>query len=330
MKTLYRNFRSIFRRFPASIVMNVVGLALALAAFIIIMMEVRFEVTYNKCLENVGRIFMLSRTGEDGSQLSVFSRPLIENLKNISPEIEECSYCEWDWELQAVDSDNTPLFQSKASGVAPDFFSMFRFDWITCDTASFTGQLYIFIPESMALRVFNTTDLAGTFVREEGKNYGWTIGGVYRDFPENCSVRNIIYNTLGNAYKNNWRLSNFFAYVLLKNPEKAAETEQLLNDMEQLPKESVIHLTPYQDVPYRTDLTTCEPLKLNRQQRYVYSAIALLIILIAAINFTNFYTALAPLRIGCQTPAARKDADDRKRRAGTHRFRAGATHRKSG
>ena len=297
MKTLYRNFLSIFRRFPASIVMNVVGLALALAAFIVIMMEMKFETTYDDHLKNAGRIFMLTRTAEDQSLLTTFPRPMVENLKSVSPEIEGCTYCEWDWKLQAADDSNQPLFQSAACGIAPDFFTMFSFDWITCDSTTFTGQLYIFIPESLALKYFHTTDLVGTVVKEENKDYGWTIGGVYRDFPENCSIRNMVYNTLGNAYKDNWRLANFFAYIMLKHPEKAEEVEQLLNGMTQTSSHSTIHLTPYPDVPYRTDLNTCNPLKLDSLQRYIYLAIALLIILTAAINFTNFYTALAPLRV---------------------------------
>ena len=137
MKTLYRNFLSIFRRFPASIVMNVVGLALALAAFIVIMMEMKFETTYDDHLKNAGRIFMLTRTAEDQSLLTTFPRPMVENLKSVSPEIEGCTYCEWDWKLQAADDSNQPLFQSAACGVAPDFFTMFSFDWITCDSTTF-------------------------------------------------------------------------------------------------------------------------------------------------------------------------------------------------
>lgn len=297
MKTLYRNFQSIFRRFPASIVMNVAGFSLALAAFIVIMMEVRFESAYDRTLKNANHIFMLVNEPEGNMPWSTFARPVIENLSSISPEITRCTFVEQGWTLHAVSPDQKQEFETTARGVAPDFFPMFGFEWIACDTTTFTQPLHIFIPESMALTYFSTTDLVGKFFDEKGRGYGWTIGGVYRDFPENCSVKNMVYNTMGNAYKDNWSEASLFAYLQLENPEKKTELEGLIQSKIIESDNASIHLVPYPDLPYRKDLKTSDSIKLSMQQRYVYTAIALLIILIAAINFTNFYTALAPLRV---------------------------------
>jgi hypothetical protein len=99
MKTLYRNFLSIFRRFPASIVMNVVGLALALAAFIIIMMETYYEQTYNSSLKNIDRIFFLYEQREGSVPSSLIARPDIEHFKTISPDIVHSVYYEPAWWL---------------------------------------------------------------------------------------------------------------------------------------------------------------------------------------------------------------------------------------
>ena len=60
MKALYKNFISILRRFPLSIAMNVAGLTLAFAAFIIILMEVQYEMTYDSRITQAGRIFHIS------------------------------------------------------------------------------------------------------------------------------------------------------------------------------------------------------------------------------------------------------------------------------
>ena len=61
MKALYKNFTSILRRFPLSIAMNVAGLTLAFAAFIIILMEVQYEMTYDSRITQAGRIFHISK-----------------------------------------------------------------------------------------------------------------------------------------------------------------------------------------------------------------------------------------------------------------------------
>ena len=296
MKTLYRNFRSIFRRFPASIVMNVVGLTLALAAFIIIMMETRYEQTYNSSLKNIDRIFFLNEQIKGSLPSSVFTRPNIEYIKNLSPDIVHSVYYEPAWWLAATTPDNEVHIETLSSGVEPGFFSMFGFDWIDCDTTTFDDFLYIYIPESMALKYFNRTDLVGTFLKLDHNDYGWTIGGVYRDFPENCSIKNIVYNLMGNAYKDERINFSLNGLLELRHPEDKDKVEKLLNE-EATPEDSLV-LTPFSEVVYQKDLDLHnETVKLNHQQRYVYSAIALLIILIAAINFTNFYTALAPLRI---------------------------------
>ena len=126
MKTLYRNFQSIFRRFPASIVMNVAGFSLALAAFIVIMMEVRFESAYDRTLKNANHIFMLVNEPEGNMPWSTFARPVIENLSSISPEITRCTFVEQGWTLHAVSPDQKQEFETTARGVAPDFFQLLR------------------------------------------------------------------------------------------------------------------------------------------------------------------------------------------------------------
>ena len=298
MKTLYRNFLSIFRRFPASIVMNVVGLALALAAFIIIMMETYYEQTYNSSLKNIDRIFFLYEQREGSVPSSLIARPDIEHFKTISPDIVHSVYYEPTWWLAATTPDNEVHIETVSSGVEPGFFSMFGFDWIDCDTTTFDDFLYIYIPESMALKYFNRTDLVGTFLKLDHNDYGWTIGGVYRDFPENCSIKNIVYNLMGNAYKDERINLSLNGLLELKHPEDKDKVEKLLNENGGAKPDATLSLTPFSEVVYQKDLKLHnETVKLNHHQRYVYSAIALLIILIAAINFTNFYTALAPLRI---------------------------------
>ena len=299
MKALYKNFISILRRFPLSIAMNVAGLTLAFAAFIIILMEVQYEMTYDSRITQAGRIFHISKESPNFEISSHHSRPLIEQrCARISPEIERYALIE-EWDLRAATEDRQTEFESKAHGITPQFFDMFEFDWVACDTSTFHRPQYLYIPESLARRVFHRTDLVGTAIWRLNNNEQWIIGGVYRDFPENCSVQNHVYNNLANYQANDWRNGRYFGYLQLRHPEKEAEVERLLNDSLGGDGDLVFRLTAYNELFFHPELLTTrdDVPKADPKQRLIYLCICVLIILTAAINFTNFYTALTPLRM---------------------------------
>lgn len=299
MKALYKNFISILRRFPLSIAMNVAGLTLAFAAFIIILMEVQYEMTYDSRITQADRIFHISKESPNFEISSYHSRPLIEQrCARISPEIERYALIE-EWDLRAATEDRQTEFESKAHGITPQFFDMFEFDWVACDTSTFHRPQYLYIPESLARRVFHRTDLVGTAIWRLNNNEQWMIGGVYRDFPENCSVQNHVYNNLANYQANDWMNGRYFGYLQLRHPEKRAEVEKLLNDSLAGDGGLVFHLTAYNELFFHPELQTSydNMPKADPKQRLIYLCICVLIILTAAINFTNFYTALTPLRM---------------------------------
>ena len=299
MKALYKNFISILRRFPLSIAMNVAGLTLAFAAFIIILMEVQYEMTYDSRITQADRIFHISKESPNFQISSHHSRPLIEQrCARISPEIERYALIE-EWDLRAATEDRQTEFESKAHGITPQFFDMFEFDWVACDTSTFHRPQYLYIPESLARRVFHRTDLVGTVIWRLNNNEQWIIGGVYRDFPENCSVQNHVYNNLANYQANDWRNGRYFGYLQLRHPEKEAEVERLLNDSLGGDGDLVFRLTAYDELFFHPELLTTrdDVPKADPKQRLIYLCICVLIILTAAINFTNFYTALTPLRM---------------------------------
>lgn len=57
MKTIIRNFLSVLRRFKMATALNVAGLAVAFAAFIVILIQINFERTFDRCHPTSGRIF---------------------------------------------------------------------------------------------------------------------------------------------------------------------------------------------------------------------------------------------------------------------------------
>ena len=72
MKTIIRNFTSIFRKFATANLLNLLGLSLAFASFFGIMTQVNFDLSYNKSItehENLFRMTLKLGPGEDAMAL---------------------------------------------------------------------------------------------------------------------------------------------------------------------------------------------------------------------------------------------------------------------
>ena len=65
----------------------------------------------------------------------------------------------------------------------------------------------------------------GTVIWRLGNNEQWTIGGVYRDFPDNCSMQNHVYNNLANYQADNWTEYRYFAYLQLRDPRAGQQLQ---------------------------------------------------------------------------------------------------------
>lgn len=87
MKTIIRNFLSVLRRFKMATALNLAGLAVAFAAFIIILIQVNFERNFDRCHPTANRVYRLDLTG-GGTFSTILPRAFIEAFISSSPHIE--------------------------------------------------------------------------------------------------------------------------------------------------------------------------------------------------------------------------------------------------
>ena len=82
MKYLFHNFINTLRHYKASSLLNIFGMAVAFAAFYVILTQVQWGFTYNHGIEDGDRIFLMTRPnpGKDGDLELYFSRPMAEEL----------------------------------------------------------------------------------------------------------------------------------------------------------------------------------------------------------------------------------------------------------
>ncbi|MDE7377339.1 MAG: ABC transporter permease [Paraprevotella sp.] len=297
MNIQFKNFSHLLRRYPLPILGNVLGLAVALTVFLIISMEVTYNNGYDRQIKDVDRLYLLTVRLNDEYDTHC-TRPLCESVTSYSPHIETATFRQW-YQTEAInvqlnDMDMKMFF----IGVADNYFDTFGFDWLACDTTALNDPWALFLSESMALRVYGTTDLVrkpANFSTESG----WYIGGVYRDSPENSSLINGIYHNLGDENKGNTQNGNYRCYLKLTDPERRADVEEAIRNAQGISDTTItINLIPYADLHFRPEIPSDKiSVTVSPESQYLFLFISLVIIVIACINFTNLYAALCPLRI---------------------------------
>lgn len=314
MKVVIRNFLMIFRRFRMAMGLNILGLSLAFTAFMVILMQWRYDTTFNKAIPNAERIYRVDVDfGEMGTG-AICSRPEADLFVNSSSHIEAGGVTfptGWPIYLTLQDENGHTgnSYKEDAILVAPEIADVFTFDMLEGSTDALSVKGQVLIPESLARKMFGAEPALGKSFYTEDLAYFhqdsvYHIAGVYRDFPRNSSLINGIYTLLGDYGKGEWGNCSFSLYVRLDDPaaadgliESYQEYARKLNVKEVNEHASFHDLKSLPELHFAQEVVFDMLPKANRQTVYLLFSIAWVIILIAAINFTNFNTSLAPVRM---------------------------------
>lgn len=314
MKTIVRNFFYTLRRFRMATLLNIVGLSVAFAAFIIIMMQVDYERSFDRCHTHASRIYRIEMNTEEYSGGIILSRPFIDAILSSSAQIETGTLLNpYTGEFYfTVQKGNDKIgFKEPFMACYPEIVRVFDFNMREGDAGCLKDAEKVLIPESMARKWFGEESALGKRLNlkeriwVKGKTDFFVVGGVYKDFPGNTQLSNAIYVSMDDDFtKTNWTSSNYFGFVMLQpgaSPDEAAESFNHTFDFSQAfgtEKNPHITLRPLTDIYYLNESQDGRLVKSgNAETTRLVLIIAFLIIIIAAINFTNFSTALTPLRI---------------------------------
>lgn len=311
MRTILRNFFNVLRRFKMASFLNIVGLAVAFTAFLVIMMQVAYEQTFDRCYPTASRICRVDMNrGEGDIYASVIPRALANAAFTSSPHIESYtllnSFGQKSYVIIGEGSEEKgfkELFIPCYSNFPKVFAPELKEGIATC----LEDPEKVMIPESMAKRMFSKESAIGKSIRSKDKvkfvdGMNFTVGAVYKDFPGNSQMENGIYVRMNKNYENDWFSQQFMGYLLLDSPNSRQVVEENFNstfDFEKynVNKETRLQLIPVTDIYYMPGQLDDFIKTGNVDTIRVLVLIALLIILIAGINFTNFSTSLAPMRI---------------------------------
>ncbi|MGD1893638.1 MAG: ABC transporter permease [Cyclobacteriaceae bacterium] len=276
-------------------VLNIVGLSVGIAFFLLATLFVRDELTYDQFHTNASQIYRITANVRDAFKVIVPNEigPL---LKDRYAGIEEVSYIGGAKEITIRHNDE--LFVEKGFIKAnPSVFHLFDFP-----LQSGTDSLALLRPNTavvssyIAQKYFPDTTAVGSILKlVDGTTY--EITGILAEIPRNSSFRfNILATTVTREYNVNSGLGDLF--VLTKQGYTKEKLETNLQEVLQANKSEEeinyqYHVDPVADIHlYATDKIAYSD-GISGDIRYVYivGTVGVLILLIACINFVNLSTA---------------------------------------
>ncbi|MDR2914451.1 MAG: ABC transporter permease [Tannerella sp.] len=309
MKTIFKNFLSVLKRFKMAMTLNILGLSVAFAAFMVIMIQQDYDRNFDKFHSDYDKIFRLEFVNRNSTQ-AILNRPLSELFFNSSPHIVAGTLTSpWGNKsfFSVEENGIRHFYEENMTPVSPEYTEVFTFDIVEGTKDALKTPENVLIPLSLSRKLFGNQSAVGKQL--SGRNGNQTVGAVYRDFPSNSVVNNYIYFPMSESEnKQNWGNWNYQVYIRVDDP---SNVPLLFENFKQNfdPKEvwgpdfsweesgTNIRLTALPDVHYVTNVLYDNTPKASKQTLFILFAIAIVIVVIAGINFTNFSTALTPIRI---------------------------------
>ncbi len=300
-------------------IINIAGLATGLACFILIALYVVDELSYDKYNEKADRIYRINsaiRFGGTDLNMAVASDPMGATLKKDYPEVEEYVRFYNSNGSRLVKKGTEYINEEKVVNADSTLFNVFTLPAIAGDTRTALNEPNtVVITEKMALKYFGDVNAVGKQIEtNENGSTLYKVTAVIKDIPANSqfdfdfifSMDNVDYGW-GNYVSHNFHTfllmrpgtdyhafeKNFKSYLNRYVLPQAQQFMQInsMEDFEKAGNKLSYSLMPLTDVHLHSSLSNEFKPNGNIQYVYIFSAVALFILLIACINFMNLSTA---------------------------------------
>ena len=282
---------------------NIIGLAIGITSCILIGVYIWHEQSFDRFHKNGDRIARVTweyNFDDKINKVALTGTKVGPEFKRNFPEVQ--AYVRT-MKYPRVIAYRDKLFDEKNFFYADSaFFSTFSFPLISGDAAKvLDAPDKLVITQAMAKKYFGSADPLGQTVKVGVKDF--LITGVAADVPDNSQIQFDFVGTFTslNASKTEkWNEANYITYLLLKHQNDIQTVQTKIDNYSKtvLKKEmeltgnaySRFHLESLASVHLRSELDGFEP-NGNRLYIFVLGAVAILILLIACVNYTNLSTA---------------------------------------
>lgn len=288
---------------------NIAGLAIGMAACILILIWVQDELSYDKFHENADQIYRINTEDNSGGTTFLLAgspAPLGQALVDEVPEVISFTRVQSGWSNWDLHLGEKHFLEEYLAAVDPTFFKIFQFPFVKGDPSTALAERYsIVLSEDLAQKIFGEEDPMGKIVQLNDADM--TVTGIIRNIPLNSHIRFTYAFPAINMTKwresklDEWTYSQFATYVVLRKDADIDEVEKKMIGIvkQHLPKgfnvKGRVYFQPLKEIHlHSTDINTwmlAYPNKGNIAYVYIFSLTAFCILILACINFMNLSTA---------------------------------------
>lgn len=301
---------------------NIFGLAIGISTCLLIMLFVQNELSFDRYNEKADRIvrvvFRGSVQGEKMKEASVMP-PVAQTLQKDFPEVQEATRLRKAGYPRIVSGDK--VYKENAFAyVDSNFFHVFTLPFLKGDSkTALLDPGSIVISETVAKKYFGNDDPMGKSLHFKDWNADLKITGVMRDMPANSHFHFSIFGSmmrLPESREPSWMTSEYYTYLVLPaGYDYKKLQEKMGNVMEKYAGSQVekafgmsytqfkqkgnalgLFLQPLTDIHLHSDLNLDFEAGGDIRYVYIFSAVAIFMLIIACINFMNLSTAGASKR----------------------------------
>jgi len=294
--------------------LNVLGLAAGMAVFILIMLFVRTETSYDRYHANARTIYRVVQEQPGNTYLgsnvfAVTPGPMAPAMVQDFPEVLKATRID-EWSDVLVTVGEKSFLEKKIHWTDPQTFEIFSFPLVRGDRATALKDPYsVLLSERAARRLFGDADPVGrtTFLQAFELKAEFKVAGVFRDIPANSHFTMDIvapFETMGKIQQTDltrWGNNSYYTYVLLKEGADPKALEAKLVPF--LAKYEATRDHKHSGPPARYFLQPLTRIHLYSRANFelaavgdarfvfLFASIAVLVLVIACVNYMNLATA---------------------------------------
>ncbi|MFV1979784.1 MAG: ABC transporter permease, partial [Rhodothermia bacterium] len=320
---MFKNYLTVALRnlakYRAYSLINVVGLAIGLASFVLILLFVQDEFSFDRHHENADDIYRLVvdiRNANGFTQTAQSGTAWGPDFQRDFPEVASMVRMKPPNQKWMVGREDLQFYEKDVAFVDSTIFDVFSIPFVRGNPESaLDAPFKIVISEEMAAKYFRGEDPIGKTISLDNQ-YDFEVTAIMRDMPRNGHFRFgflLSISTLGRVpiYGNvNFLTQHFpqvYTYLLLQPGTSPAALEAKFPDfvtnyigaafpLDDMGIEVDLFLQPLTDIHLRSHRANEIAANGDITTVYIFLAIALFILLIASINFMNLATARSASR----------------------------------
>jgi putative ABC transport system permease protein len=314
-------FRNLLRNKTFSAI-NIFGLAIGIATCLLIMLFVANEISYdryNKKSDQMVRVvFRATIDGQKIKEANVMP-PVAKTMLADFPEVKQATRIKTGG-TQFLSAGDKSFEENSLAFVDPDFFEVFTIPLIEGNAANALQQPNsIVISKKMALKYFDTENAIGKTLKIKGATTDLKVSGVIDKVPDNSHFHFDFFVSMENipdAKSSSFMTSNYYTYLVLQQnydykklqaklppyvdkymgPQFEKGFGMTISEYRKKGNNIGLYLQPLTDIHLHSDFTNDLSPEGDIRYVYIFSAIAIFMLLIACINFMNLSTAGASKR----------------------------------